>query len=36
MKTESRFFYCIVMVGHNVLLKVTSGPRHEKGWKPLF
>jgi len=23
------------MVGHDVLLKATSGPRHKKGWEPL-
>jgi len=31
-ETESRFFYCSVMVGHDILLKATSGPRPEKGW----
>jgi len=35
MKSESRFFYCSLMVGHEILLKATRGPRHEKGWKPL-
>jgi len=23
------------MVGHDVLLKETSGPLHKKGWEPL-
>jgi len=32
---ESRFFYCSVVVGHGVLLKATSGPRHKKGWEAL-
>jgi len=35
MKTESRFLFCSLMVGHDVLLKAASGPRHEKGWEPL-
>jgi len=35
MKTESRFFYWSVMVGHDVVLKATSGPRRKKGWEPL-
>jgi len=35
MKIESRFVYFSVMVGHDVLLKATSGPRHKKGWEPL-
>jgi len=30
MKTESRFVCISVMVGHEVLLKATSGPRHKK------
>ena len=28
--TERRYFYCFVMVVHNVLLKA-SGPQHKKG-----
>jgi len=32
---QSSVFYCSVMVGHDVLLKATSGPRHKKGWEPL-
>jgi len=35
MKTESRFFYSSIMVGHDILLKATSGPRHKKGWESL-
>jgi len=36
MKTESRFVYISVMVGHDVLQKATSGPRHKQGWEPLI
>jgi len=35
MTTESRLFYCSVMVGDDVLLKATSGPRHKKSWETL-
>jgi len=35
MKTERTFFYCSVVVGHDVLVKATSGPRHKQGWEPL-
>jgi len=31
MKTESRFLFCSLMVGHDFLLKATSGPRRKKG-----
>jgi len=34
-ETESRLFYCSVMLGDDVLLKATSGPRPERGWEPL-
>jgi len=36
MKTESRFFNCCVMVGHDVLLEATGGSRHKSGGEPLF
>jgi len=32
---QSSVFYCFVMMGHDVLLRATSGPRHIKGWEPL-
>ena len=32
---QSSVFYCPVMVSHDVLLRATSGPRHEKGWETL-
>ena len=33
---QGSVFYCTVMVGHDVLLRATSGPQHKKGWEPLW
>ena len=32
---QSSVFYCSVMIGHDVLLKATSAPRHKTGSEPL-
>ena len=33
---QSSVFYCSVMMGHDGLLRATSGPQHSKGWEPLL